>query len=495
MSLATLGDGNVTEDLLDVVAAPDIGGLLAGFAGDPSAHGNGLSTPVCPRATEPGRCRRRHQVLHIAGVGTVTIDTAAPGHETPAGRSPTWIVRRYDELDGGGMNLEAVRTALSDLSCLTSWIETRRMILTRRLNELSTTSPSVAPVDILCSSSLISRSEARRDLSRADTLSLIPQLDTALGQGRISPAHVDAVSRTVSGLDETERKALAEHGDWLKLVASHATPDNMSRAVRSTVARIRHDAGISHLEQQRQNAYVRHWIDRETGMVCLRGELDPENGLRIVGAIQRKVEQLQQTGAAMSHRDHIQAVALCALVDQSGSSKNGRDSGHSRTEVSVIIDLETLAHGLHERSLVHTGTDIDLPVDVIRRMACEAQIIPVVLDSKGVTVDVGRSSRVATKHQRRALEAMHQTCAMPHCAVPVSQCEPHHVIPWARGGPTNLANLIPLCAGHHRTVHEGGWTVGLNGDTREITVKEPGRPTRARGFPESAIRPGETGRT
>ncbi|MFM8825963.1 MAG: DUF222 domain-containing protein [Actinomycetota bacterium] len=387
------------------------------------------------------------------------------------------------------MNLESVRRALSDLAQLTSWVEARRIMLTRRLNELGSSSPAVVPVDILSSSSSITRSDARRDISRASTLDLIPQLDAALEQGSISPAHVDAVSRTIAGLDDEERDALARQGDWLRMVASHATPDNMSRAVRTTVSRIRQEAGISRLDQQRQNAFLRHWIDRETGMVCLRGELDPESGLRVVGAIQRKVEQLIQSGTMAAHRDHTQATALCALVGETGPVEEGSGLNHSRSEVSVIVDLETLKNGLHERSIVHTGTDIDLPVEVIRRMACEARIIPVVLNGRGVTIDVGRSTRAATKHQRRALEAMHQTCGIPHCVVPVSRCEPHHVVPWARGGSTDLTNLLPLCSVHHRAVHEGGWIVHLNGETRETTVREPGRPTRARGFPESVQRP------
>jgi hypothetical protein len=45
-------------------------------------------------------------------------------------------------------------------------------------------------------------------------------------------------------------------------------------------------------------------------------------------------------------------------------------------------------------------------------------------------------------------------------------CQIHHVVPWERGGTTDLANLLPLCTEHHHLVHEGGWTIQLSDDRR-----------------------------
>ncbi len=36
---------------------------------------------------------------------------------------------------------------------------------------------------------------------------------------------------------------------------------------------------------------------------------------------------------------------------------------------------------------------------------------------------------------------------------------PHHIEFWARGGRSDLPNLLPLCYHHHRLVHEAGWQV------------------------------------
>ena len=104
--------------------------------------------------------------------------------------------------------------------------------------------------------------------------------------------------------------------------------------------------------------------------------------------------------------------------------------------------------------------------------AATADIIPVVLDGDGVALDVGRAKRVATRDQRRALRAMYRTCAHPGCTVGFDDCDIHHVAPWQHGGPTDLANLLPLCSRHHHLVHEGGWTLTLRAD-RRIELRRP----------------------
>jgi hypothetical protein len=66
---------------------------------------------------------------------------------------------------------------------------------------------------------------------------------------------------------------------------------------------------------------------------------------------------------------------------------------------------------------------------------------PVVLDGKGVALDVGRTQRLATVDHRRALRAMYPTCAIPDCRTAFDRCTPHHLIFWTRNGPSDLDNL------------------------------------------------------
>lgn len=377
-----------------------------------------------------------------------------------------------------------IRTALQQVGTLQQWIDNCKVALTRKLQVLATTTPRIQPQQVLASAANISRIDAFREVSRAKTLGAFPQLEQAFEQGRIGSAHIDAVARATHQLTEDEKAKLASRSDWLNNVATHATPDNFARAVKSEVERIHADGGVTRLERQRRDASLRHWIDRESGMFHIAGRLDPENGLRVIGKLDNTVERLFHAALPDTcptddrKHGHLNALAFLELIDAASlgaplTAGAMISSPHARAEVSVVIDLHTLRTGLHEHSIVRTGHEAELPLETIRRMACEAEIIPVVLNSKGVVIDIGRASRLATRYQRKAIEAMYSHCAIPDCKVPIAQCQPHHIAYWRDDGPTDMKNLVPLCPQHHRNVHEGNWRLKLSAPNRALTVTYP----------------------
>lgn len=384
-----------------------------------------------------------------------------------------------------------MQKALTDLATASAWIESHKVQLTRRLQELANNSAGIMTAEVLSRACGISRSEAKRGISRVDTLTLVPQLESALNNGSVSIAHIDAVTHALAPLSDQDKKKLASRGNWMNKVASHTTPDNFARAVRHAVQQVHSESGVSQFEQQQMRTFLRHWVDRDSGMVCIRGEFDPESGLNIVGRLQSSVDKIINAGSTRENSrsaDQLRALGLVALVSHINSDTvTALQPTYSRAEVTVVIDLHTLQSGRHPRTFMHTGSDIELPIESVRRIACEAKIIPVVLGSNGVVLDVGRSSRLATSHQRRALEAMHATCAIPDCTVPVGQCQPHHIAYWNSGGSTDMNNLIPLCGSHHRCVHEGGWKLSIDADTRQLTVRQPGSPHVRSTLPETSM--------
>ena len=88
-----------------------------------------------------------------------------------------------------------------------------------------------------------------------------------------------------------------------------------------------------------------------------------------------------------------------------------------------------------------------------RRAACNAGLVPVVLGGESQPLDVGRAKRLFTEPQRRALATKYDSCAAEGCDRPFSWAELHHLTPWEHGGPTDLANALPLCWEDHRRIH------------------------------------------
>ena len=138
------------------------------------------------------------------------------------------------------------------------------------------------------------------------------------------------------------------------------------------------------------------------------------------------------------------------------------ESHGARPRIGVTMALEDLTTGLGEPCPTETGLELD-PATV-RRLACDADLIPAVLGTDGQVLDVGRAARLVTWVLWIALILRDNHCAFPGCTRPPSMCHGHHIIHWANGGITALFNLVMLCGEHHRVIHHTPWEVRLNPD-------------------------------
>ena len=114
-----------------------------------------------------------------------------------------------------------------------------------------------------------------------------------------------------------------------------------------------------------------------------------------------------------------------------------------------VMDLLAVpgAAGITENGTVLGAADL-------RRIACDTQVIPVVMGAPSEVLDVGRAKRTITPAIRRALIARDQGCVWPGCERAPVHCDGHHVQHWLDDGPTSLANLALLCHSHHHRLHE-----------------------------------------
>jgi hypothetical protein len=154
--------------------------------------------------------------------------------------------------------------------------------------------------------------------------------------------------------------------------------------------------------------------------------------------------------------------ALMTVLRRGVAGTKGQPTTPKAT-LLVTMDLETLRRELaagHNRrpGCGATLAGATLSAASVRVLACEADIIPVVLGGPSEIVDQGRRRRLVTPGQRIRLAARDKGCTIPGCTVPATWCDAHHVVPWAQGGRSDLSNYALLCPRHHTWVHEVGLT-------------------------------------
>ena len=156
--------------------------------------------------------------------------------------------------------------------------------------------------------------------------------------------------------------------------------------------------------------------------------------------------------------------AFCQLLETLDPRRLPLHAGDATT-VIVTIDHESLMKDLGVAEVI--GGEA-ITADEARRLACTAQIIPAVLGSNSEVLDLGRSQRLFTPAQRKALMLNQPTCRAEGCTIPGTWAEAHHWIPWQYGGQTNLANGVLLCSHHHHQAHDSSYLVERlpNGDVR-----------------------------
>jgi hypothetical protein len=180
---------------------------------------------------------------------------------------------------------------------------------------------------------------------------------------------------------------------------------------------------------------------------------------------------------------------------------SGSGSGEGRGAVApprivVHAPLELLL-GCSDEQVAEIAGVGPVPVEVVRRLACDANVDLAVEDRAGSILDQGRVRRDPTPVQRVEIERRDKGCRFPGCSY-TEFTDVHHMVHWADGGLTNLENLVTLCGRHHRAVHELGWSVSGSADS-VLTFRGPhGRPAESVPSPtwrmSSVTRPAQPGR-
>ncbi|WP_419926020.1 DUF222 domain-containing protein [Candidatus Poriferisocius sp.] len=291
-----------------------------------------------------------------------------------------------------------------------------------------------------------SKQQARREVETASQLSKVPETLDALGAGEIPEAHAKKIAKAASEgpVDETVLVEAARREDF----------GTFSKTLRDHQHEMSGDDGKSLMAKQRERRSLSFFKSPDDGMFILNGRFDPVAGNRIEAALADEVRRQRKGSDAgdLIAFDQRMADALENLV-----CADTDDRKPQGTTLILTADWDALNQKLADARLLD-GTP--LPVSEALRLACNAEVVPTVFDTRNQELWVGRKHRLATEAQRAALIVRDKHCI--GCGRSAVWCEAHHIDEWLRGGPTDIDNLVLVCKSCHHNIHDDGWVVYRN---------------------------------
>ncbi|WGT46899.1 HNH endonuclease signature motif containing protein [Tessaracoccus lacteus] len=395
-------------------------------------------------------------------------------------------------------------------------------------------------------SSLLGREEhldrrvTQRSISEAGRMTSHQEVARRVVEGQLSPGHAIGIGEALGGLPGvlTDEQRVSAR-EFLLEKARSATPrqvaechDEVLQAVAPellpTAAQV--DA---RLRRQRERALQRRHLvygpdPEHPGSWFIKGSLPTLEAEIVVNAITAEVADRKRAERRQRHRDltptwqQRQADALVAVMTVRAGAV-GRDEAPAaavgatgdgasvvavepaaparptpmsaaqgprptpvpsgagaRPTLVVTVSYEELLSQSYAGGVLASGQRI--PAGEMRRIACDANVIPVVLGGRSELLDLGRAERWVTPALRQALVIRDGGCIFPGCEATAAECEGHHLVPWWAGGSTSLENLALLCPFHHAKLEptrtdgvesRDGWRIVIDPETRRPVVLEP----------------------
>jgi hypothetical protein len=352
-----------------------------------------------------------------------------------------------EELDGGYSELQRIAQAV-EAEKLRWLAEIQRRATFRRDGYLSAT-------DWLSGRFNVTRGSAKEQVKTAEALEALPEAREALQDGEVSGSAV----RVLTAAWESHPEAFEASGSDLVEAAKSKPIGDLRRAVEDWRHRQDGDGGL----EEARKAFERRRLDfpaSASTMLGVTGELHPEGGDYVLTAVQAIIDADVKSGR-VDHRTPRQrrADALVELARRYLDSRDRPLVGGERPHLTVTVDLEALTgNNQGTATLDHGGV---VPLETVRRIACDASVRRIVLGPRSEPLDVGRTTPVVPAAIRRAVIARDQTCRWPGCDRPHAWCQVHHVRHWTDGGKTALSNGVLMCLPHHRLVHEERFCVEM----------------------------------
>jgi hypothetical protein len=338
----------------------------------------------------------------------------------------------------------------------------------------------------------------------------------ALAYDWLTAAQADVLRRCLGSPRAVELAA-----EWrravLELIADTWTgrwsPEDLGRAAKKMRACLDGLAAQAEAAQRFEQRSFKRFV-RESGMVHYDIELDPESDARVFGPIKRllsprfggprfttepDIKAADELVADPRTNEQLQVDTLVDLIDRGVRANENKLFKTLEPQVMVAITSDELrkAHETAAARVQHSAGDhsscpaggsapvldaagkactdgclgpesgvawidgTDHPITALDaiRMICAGGFTPALFDETGKAIDIGQDRRYFTSKQRRAMAKRDGGCMYPGCDRPPSDCEAHHINPWAQGSANHKSEIrdgVLLCRRHHKLIHDHG---------------------------------------
>ena len=303
---------------------------------------------------------------------------------------------------------------------------------------------------------------ARNDVRVATGVGRTPQLAAALAAGDLSREQAEAilagVERLPDALDAAQRDAVVCH---LVGLAADFGPTALRRLVNRAVEVVAPEVAeeadrraLERAERSQERERFLSWKRADDGSVSFFGRLPAIEGELLVNHVTAIAKQLRKAdalaGVATLSRQQANADALALVLAHHARCDGSSVGSGDWARVVVTLDHDQLVDAVGAAVLLGSGERVT--AGQVRRLACQAGIIPLVLGGASLPLDEGRAQRLFTPAQKLAMAMRDRGCAFPGCDRPPGDCDAHHIVSWQAGGATDLGQGVLVCTHHHRLV-------------------------------------------
>ncbi|WP_203915547.1 DUF222 domain-containing protein [Rhizocola hellebori] len=242
----------------------------------------------------------------------------------------------------------------------------------------------------------------------------------ALSAGAVNEAQAAVIGRCVTSLAEHGPDKQAEAEQFLLDKAAEHDAHALTVMADRILFVIDPEAAEEHQRKNLDAAEKRAARDRfftlspdGTGRTRLTGVLGAEAAAIVRAALEplcRPTDPHDHRSAGQRRADAL--TDICALALATGQLPDNRGE---KAQVVVTTRFDPTHQNLSE-GMLDTGET--LSAETVRRLACDARIIPAMLGSPSQPLDLGREQRLFKGPLRRALILRDGGCAFPGCDRP-----------------------------------------------------------------------------